>query len=129
MAEPIEDKNALTHRIEEDRVRMATQVSELKKSYDLSARFKASVTKEPWYWIAGALLTGFLLSRLPARRKTVFVRTDFSGRNESSNFPSKEAKSVRSRIVRSVWSLLKPIITAYIGREIYQRVTARQNVA
>ena len=32
MAEPIEDKNALTHRIEEDRVKMAAQVSELKKA-------------------------------------------------------------------------------------------------
>jgi hypothetical protein len=129
MAEPIEDKNALTHRIEEDRVRMAAQASEIKKKYDLSSRFKASVTKEPSYWIAGALLAGFLLSRLPARRKTVFVRTDFSGKNESRNFPPKKDKSARSRTVRSVWSLLKPIITAYVGREIYQRATARQNVA
>jgi hypothetical protein len=32
MAEPIEDKNALTHRIEEDRVRMAAQASEIKKT-------------------------------------------------------------------------------------------------
>jgi siroheme synthase (precorrin-2 oxidase/ferrochelatase) len=76
MADPIEDKGFLTERLEEDRQRMAIQVSQLKKEYNLANRLRASIQKYPQPWIMGALLTGFILSRLPARRKEVYLWSD-----------------------------------------------------
>ncbi len=76
MVDPVEDKGSLTERLEEDRQKMAVQVSELKKDYNVPRRLRASVQKYPWLWIMGAVLTGFLLSRLPARRKEV-MRAQF----------------------------------------------------
>lgn len=69
MADPVEDKDSLAERLEEDRARMAIQVSELKEDYNVPHRWRESVQKFPWPWIIGAVLTGFLLSRLPAPTK------------------------------------------------------------
>jgi hypothetical protein len=127
MAKSSEDKSALTQRLEKDRLGMAVEVDELKKSYNLSSRLRDLVRKEPWYWIAGSLLIGFLLSRLPARHEKIYFQADSSGTKEVRNLSPKEAKKGRSQIGRSVWSLVKPIITAYVGREVYKRARTAHN--
>jgi hypothetical protein len=43
MAEPVEDKDFLAERLEEDRQKMAVQVSELKADYNVPRRLRASV--------------------------------------------------------------------------------------
>ena len=123
-----EDKSALTQRLEEDRLRMAVEANELKKSYNLSNRLRESVKKEPWYWIAASLLAGFLLSFLPARRKKIYLQADSPSAQETRNPSTKEAKKNRSRIADSVWSLVKPIITAFVGREIYKRARMAHHI-
>lgn len=45
----------------------------LKRKLDLPSRAKASYTKHKGAWLGCAALAGFLLSKLPARKKTVFV--------------------------------------------------------
>jgi hypothetical protein len=76
MAEPLEDKGFLGVKLEEDRQKMAVQVDELKQDYNVVRRMRASVQKDPWPWIIAALLVGFLLSRLFARRKEVILWTE-----------------------------------------------------
>src|ERR1700716_854027 len=86
MAKPVEGKDFLAERLEEDRQKMAVQMSELKEDYNLSRRLRASMHKYPWPWIMGAVLTGFLLSRLPARRKEVYLSSDpFGSRHPPGN--------------------------------------------
>jgi hypothetical protein len=125
MAESTEDKSALSNRLEEDRLKMAAEVGEIKSDYNLSNRLRQSVKKDPWYWVSGALLIGFLLSRLPARRKEVYVQADRSETRDFKNQSAPEKKRVTSKTISTLWSLIKPIITAYIGREIYKRAKAR----
>jgi hypothetical protein len=78
MADPVQDKDFLAKRLEEDRQKMAVEVSEMKQDYNISHRLRASIQQFPGPWIIGALLTGFLLSRLPARRKEVYLWSDAS---------------------------------------------------
>lgn len=47
MADSVEDKGLLTERLEEDRRRMAIQVSALMKDYEVANRLRASVQKYP----------------------------------------------------------------------------------
>jgi hypothetical protein len=121
MASPVEDKGSLTGRLDDDRQKMAVQVSELKKNYDVGRRLRGSVEKYPSSWIMAAVVVGFLLSRLPARSKKVYLWADpLQGR------PSREVrppltKRDESRVTHKVWSLIKPLISAYVGREIYRR--------
>ena len=71
MADPEED--FLAARLEEDRRGMAQAVSELKNDYDIPQRLNASLRQHPWAWILGAALIGWLLSRLPTRRREVYI--------------------------------------------------------
>jgi hypothetical protein len=122
MAGPVEDKGSLTERLDDDRQKMAVQVSELKQDYNVPRRLRGSVQKYPWSWIMGAVLTGFLLSRLPARRKKVYLRPDPLGRRPPREIHPPSSDNDQSRAVNKVWSLVKPVISTYLGRELYKRV-------
>ena len=122
MADPVEDKGILAQRLEEDRQKMAMQVIELKKDYDVPRRLRTSVQRFPWPWIMGAVLSGFLLSRLPARRKEVYLWPDPRGRRPPREIHPASADKGQSRVVNKVWSVVKPIISTYMGRELYRRV-------
>jgi hypothetical protein len=122
MADSVEDKGSLTERLEEDRQKMAVQVSELKKDYNVADRLRASMHKYPWPWIMGAVLTGFLLSRVPARRKEVYLSPDPLLLRPPGEVRPPALNKDQSRAISKLWSLAKPIISTYIGRELYKRV-------
>jgi hypothetical protein len=123
MADPIEDKNSLRERLEENRRKMAIQVRELKQDYNVSNRLRASIQRYPWPWLAGSLLTGYLLSRLPERRKVICSSPDPRQRTRSNQaYPAPPGERNRLRATHKIWSLVKPIISAYIGRELYNGV-------
>src|SRR6266481_2820797 len=122
MAEPVEDKDFLAERLEEDRQKMAVQGSELKEDYNLSRRLRASMHKYPWPWIMGAVLTGFLLSRVPARRKEVYLSPDPLRSRPPREVRPPASDQDQARAINKLWSLAKPIISTYIGRELYKHV-------
>jgi hypothetical protein len=119
MVEPIEDKDFLAERLEQDRQKMAVQVNELKEDYNLVHRLRASMQTDPWPWLVGAAILGFLLSRLPARRKEVYLSPD-----SAKSRPLREVRSAggakdQPQAIKKIWSLAKPIISTYIGRKLY----------
>jgi hypothetical protein len=140
MAEPVENKGDLTEKLETDRQKMAVQVVELQQSYNVSRWFHASIQEYPWGWILGALIFGFLLSRLPARKKEIYVwlpspdasnrisgGLSIRGKRMKRRAPEAEALSDKekkgSSLTLKLWSLIKPILTAYLAREIYSRLS------
>jgi hypothetical protein len=50
---------------------MAIRVSELKREYNVTDRLKESVQKNPWEYIIGGVLIGFLLYCLPGGKLEV----------------------------------------------------------
>ena len=125
MAGSVEDKGSLTDRLDDDRQKMALQVSELKEDYNVPHRLRGSVQKYPWSWIMGAVLVGFLFSRLPARRKEVYLWADpLQGRPSLEVHPPLAEKD-ESRATNKIWSLIKPLISAYVSREVYKRAKGR----
>ena len=140
MAEPVQNKGDLTDKLEADRQKMAAQVTELQESYNLSRWFRVSVRKYPWGCILSAAIFGFLLSRVPARKKEVYVwlpvrdtpTRDIGGASiqgkQVKNLPPEERRyrhkeKHRSSLVFKLWSLIKPILTAYVARQIYSRLS------
>jgi hypothetical protein len=120
MADSLGNKNSLAERLEEDRQQMAIRVTELQREYNVTDRLKESVQKHPWQYIIGGVLIGFLLSRLPARRKEVYVwENRRSRRMPKDELPTRLDKENSGKI-NKLWSLAKPIISAYIGRELYK---------
>jgi hypothetical protein len=70
----------------------------------------------------GVVLTGFLLSRPPSRRREVYLSPDpvRSSRVREVRIPASNKD--KPRAANKLWSLAKPIISTYIGRELYKRV-------
>jgi hypothetical protein len=76
----------------------------------------------------GAMLTGFLASRLRSRKKAVYLWADPVERKRGSKMPVREEKEAHpgryhSELIVKLWSLAKPILSAYLGRKLYQRIT------
>jgi hypothetical protein len=118
MAEPVEVKGLLSQKLEEDRQKIAVQVGELKEEYDVLHRINASAQKNPLPWVIAALLVGFLLSRLPARRKEVLV---LSGPNATTSrdlpLPPVSSDEDESFETKKLLSLAKWALGAYLVRE------------
>ena len=93
MVEPVEDKNFVAERLDRDRQKMAMQVGELKEHYNLVRRLRTSVERDPWPWVIGGVVTGFLLSRLPAHRKEVYLSADPRQRRPSKRDTSGSCRS------------------------------------
>jgi hypothetical protein len=123
MADPVEDKDSLAKRLEEDREKMAIEVSELKEDYNVPHRWRVSVQRFPWPWIIGAVLTGFLLSRLPPRRKEVYLWSDPLQRGPLWEVQPPSSEKDGARAKSKVWSFVKPVISAFVDRELYRRLS------
>ena len=121
MAEPVEDKDFVAERLDQDRQKMAMQVGELKEQYNLIRRLRTSVQRDPWPWMIGAVVTGFVLAHLPARRKEVYLRAAPQQRPPKEIHPARADKDDSWR-TNKLWSLAKPVISAYVGRELYKRM-------
>jgi hypothetical protein len=122
MAEPIEDKTFLAERLEEDRHRLELLARETKEYYNVVAHFRESVKKHSWSWMSGALLAGYVLSLLLARHRKTSAPTGQEIQPERKLDLGKAC----ARITNEIWSLARPIIGAYIGREFHKRTTRRK---
>jgi len=120
MADPIEEKESLTDQLEKDRQKMAVQVSELKSGYNIGSRIKAAVKQYPWLTVTSAMLTGFLLSRLPARRKEVYLWYDRFQREDPAKLTPIVTQTPENRSIHKVWLFLKPLVSAYFVKKFYK---------
>jgi hypothetical protein len=120
MANPEEDD--LAARLEEDRRGMAQAVSELQNDYDIPQRLNASIGQYPWAWVFGAALIGWLLSRLPARRREVYIFKRHSEDNNSREIRMASTRGRKSDIGKGVWSFTQPILSTYLARELHKRI-------
>src|SRR5215472_6074643 len=117
-----QEEDYLAARLEEDRRGMAQAVSELKNDYDILQRLNASIRRHPWVSVFGAALIGWLLSRLPARRRELYI---FKRHSEDTN--PREARMVsapgrKSDIGKDVWSFTQPILSTYLARELHKHI-------
>src|ERR1700747_1637039 len=121
MAESAEDKDAVTERLDQDREQLATEAARLRRQCDVPGKLTASIQRDPVPWVIGAAMTGFLLSLLPARRKKIYLTRD-SDRATPGRTQSTPA-SAQQLAGQGLWNLAKPLISAYIGHQIYKRLS------
>jgi hypothetical protein len=67
------DKHAIVAELAAARSRLSATGEALRRSLDLPARAKESFRRHRPAWLGGAAIVGFVLSKLPSRKKTVFV--------------------------------------------------------
>ena len=67
------DKHALVAELAAARTRLSSAGEALRQSLDVPARAKESFMRHKPAWLSGAAIAGFVLSKLPSRKKTIVV--------------------------------------------------------
>lgn len=112
---PLDRKAQLVAELQRSRVRMSGNVEGLRHDVNLPEHFRTSVQRHKSIWLALAALFGWVLARLPARRKKVKVLVD---RKDQQEIKRLKSAGIVVGIFRLLWPLAKPLITAYITKKM-----------
>ncbi|HEY1477862.1 MAG TPA: hypothetical protein VGF37_09280 [Chthoniobacterales bacterium] len=115
MADPQNEKERIAAKLARVRTELSDQSLLLRRNLDFGRHLSDSMRRHSWSWISIAAIFGWFLSRLPARKKKIYIDTS-----------DKKAKSrgsgLSGRIWKAAWSVARPAITAYLTGRIAQKM-------
>ena len=112
MAETHHKKRQIADALTALRIQVENEASVLRRKLDMKQHFLESIKNHPWEWASGAAIFGWLLSRIPARKKRVYL-------DSSSQKPVKHReKGPLGKLWREVWQFSKPVIAAYLAKKL-----------
>jgi hypothetical protein len=119
MVETRHTEQHLSKELADSRAQLRDHLSLLRQDLDISRHVVRSTKEHPFEWICVALLIGWLLSRLPARKQKIYYSLD----QEQDKVRSKRKKN---KLWEIIWNTSKPVIAAYLAREIAQKVNTSE---
>jgi hypothetical protein len=116
MAEPQDEKQRIILELARTRTQLAEESLLVRRSLDFNERLANSVREHSWGWMSIAAIFGWILSRLPARKKKVYI--------ESPNAQKQKrgGGGILKLVWNGAWSIAKPLLTAYLTKKIAQKV-------
>mgnify|MGYP006976762806 CR=1 FL=1 len=118
MAEPYDRKAQLVAELEQSRRKMGREFQEIRGGLNVGSRLRAAFFRQKAVWVTGALLGGWLLTRLPVRRKKASTTVKV--------VEAKEGKSMVWAILGLLVTLLKPAVTSILSDKLAEYVARRQ---
>ena len=115
MAETNHPKQQIVAALTEVRVQVQNELSHLRHTLNMKQHFLASYQSHPWEWASGAALVGWVLSRLPARKKRIYIQ---SSTQRSVKNPGEGSLG---KFWKEVWKISKPLIAAYITKVLAEQ--------
>ena len=85
---------------------------------DVSRRLKSSFRGHVGSWLAGALLTGGLISLLPARQKKVYVNPLAKNAKGKVELNTNPPQGFAISLVKAMVPIFKPMATAFITKQL-----------
>ena len=110
MAEALHKKQQITAALTELRIQVQNEVAHLRR------------THHPWEWASCGTILGWLLSRIPARKKRIYIHS-------SSQKPLiSRADRPLGKLWREVWKISKPLIAAYVAKLVGEQATEKKGL-
>jgi hypothetical protein len=123
---PKVDRRAeLLAELSRSRTQIASSISGLRVDLDLPVHFKAAVGRNKSIWLGGAALFGWLLSKIPARKKTVKVVVD---KGHKTEIRKVEKTGLLLGLFKLIFSLLRPMIMGFATKRIAELTQSKENV-
>ena len=116
---PADDKAELIAQLDRARAQFSKSFDGLRRDADLGAHLKHSFTTHKTAWIGSAGIAGWILSRLPARKKKVIVTRE-SGDQKVKQLA--EAGLLFS-ILKTLFTLFRPMIMSFATKKIAEYAT------
>jgi hypothetical protein len=116
MADSQDERKRIIAELARRRVELSEQSLLVRRDLDVGRRMSDSVREHSWVWMTVAAIFGWLLSRLPARKKKIYVQAANSEKWKSHR------EGFGAQIWKGMWSIAKPLIVAYITKRIAEKV-------
>jgi hypothetical protein len=120
MAKDEDAKRRIVSELAEVRLGLASTAAIVKERLDIPARLSASVRRNSWSWVSLAAIVGWVLARLPFRRKKIYVEAGSHRRLKGVEKQAGRKRDLAWILWDGVWSLAKPLLAAYLGRKLAQ---------
>jgi hypothetical protein len=108
-------KDELIAEIENARLRLRSGLEEFRRQTDVPTRMKNSFTENKTLWLSGAGVAGWILSRLPARKKKVKVYVD---KKSDGKIKELAEAGLIAGLLKFLFTLLRPAITSFATQKI-----------
>jgi len=119
MAEP-HVKVELAAELDRARAALARGCDAVRHDMDVATRFKASFHENKAAYIGGATVFGLLLSKLPSRKKKVFVE-----RKTKDALKETEKAGLWLILLEFLFKTLRPMLTSIISKQVTNFVKSR----
>jgi hypothetical protein len=120
MARTHEEIRQLTAEIDKARNHLTQSGSILVEKLNVPKHTAMLLKRYPSVWITTAGAFGWLLSRVPARKKKVYVLQS-TGEKIGRKMAASRGKSISSHLWDLAWSVAKPAITFYFTRALSRK--------
>src|ERR1700674_4129944 len=112
MAEIHPKKQQIAAGLAEDRIQLEKEILLLRRNLDVRWYCLASIRNHPWEWTSSAAILGWLLSRLPARKKRVYVYSS------NPDQVRRRGSGLLGNVWKAAWNISKPLIAAYLAKQL-----------
>jgi hypothetical protein len=116
MAESQNERKRIAEELARTRVALTDQALLVRRNLDVGRRMSTSVREHTWGWITFAAILGWILSRLPARKKKIYIHA-----TDSEKRTRRDGGSLM-QIWNGIWSIARPVLTAYLTKKIGQQI-------
>jgi len=121
MVEKHHNKQQITAALTVLKTHVQNESSFLKRKLDMKQHILASIKNHPWEWASCAAIVGWILSRIPARQKSVYI-------DRFSQKPVKRRdRGPFRKIWREVWQYSKPVIAAYLAQRLAEHARSPES--
>jgi hypothetical protein len=120
MAETHYKKQQITAALTALRVQVQNEASLLRRRLEMKQHVLESIKNHPWEWASCAAIAGWLLSRIPARNKKIYID------NFSQKPVKRRDKGPLGKLWREVWQFSKPMIAAYLAKVLVEHAKASE---
>ncbi len=108
-------KTELTARIATFRAQLSQDLQHVRRDLDVPAQVRSSYLHHKSAWLGGAAVLGWVISRLPARRKKVKVYVD--SKDERKLKVASQA-GMMFGLGRLLFSALQPAVSAFAAKKV-----------
>jgi len=112
MADPQKEKERIAAELMRTRTALSDQSLLVRQNLDIGRHLSDSLRSHSWGWISLAAIFGWLLSRLPARKKKIYIHTQDSQKAKNPGI------GLLGQAWKGIWSIARPVITAYLTKKI-----------
>ena len=127
MAKTDARKQQIVEELAQVRSRLATETHLVAEKLNVSRHLATSLHRHSFRWVSVAALFGWVLSRLPARKQRVYIETGRDG--EVRRQRTREvgfAAALMAVAWKGIWSIAKPMLTAYLSSRIAGKTAKRE---